>query len=290
MRTDLISVNGEILPFSEYKLSARDRAFLYGDGVYAQIPVYAGSPFMAADLLDRLMNDCVRLHIPMVLMLEELCVMLKEFLDAAEVGGEDALVYCQVSRGVGGEGLNPPETNIPELTMQLRTWNRNLLKELRETGVKLHVAEDKRGEMCSVHSTCRLGEVLARAEARRARLYDALFVTADGKITEATEAGFYVLKDGLLWTHPQGERVHENLLARILKEKLAPQMELTVLEKPFTIEFALSAEEAFICAPQLEFLPVTKLARKNMPTKGPGKMTIDLQAAYEKFVAAQLKL
>lgn len=290
MKTDLISVNGELMPLEKYTIWATDRAFRYGDGVYTQVPVYAGKPLFAGDFMDQLMDDCIKLRIPMVLTVEELCQFLQEFLEAAEVGRENCQIYVQVTRGMGGDGLNAPETNIPELSMQLLPWSRKELVALRETGAKLHTVTDKRGEMCDIHTTCRVGEVLARAEARRGRLYDALFVLADGKVTEATEAAFYVVKDGLLWTHPLDGHVHPSLHARLLKEKLAPELNLTVLEKPFTVDFALSAEEAFLLGGTVEFLPVVKLARKLVADGQPGQTTRNLQDAYEEFVTKHLKL
>ena len=47
-------VNGEFLPFEAARISPFDRGFLFGDGAYEVMPVYAGRPFRAAAHCERL--------------------------------------------------------------------------------------------------------------------------------------------------------------------------------------------------------------------------------------------
>ena len=39
----IVYLNGEFLPLEDAKISVLDRGFIYGDGVYELVPVYAGS-------------------------------------------------------------------------------------------------------------------------------------------------------------------------------------------------------------------------------------------------------
>ena len=47
-------LNGEYLPLSQARISPLDRGFLYADGVYELIPVFARRPFRLDAHLDRL--------------------------------------------------------------------------------------------------------------------------------------------------------------------------------------------------------------------------------------------
>ena len=47
-------LNGSFLPLTEARVSPFDRGFLFGDGVYEVIPVYASRPFRLRQHLDRL--------------------------------------------------------------------------------------------------------------------------------------------------------------------------------------------------------------------------------------------
>ena len=53
----IVYLNGRYLPLEEATVSVLDRGFIYGDGVYELIPVYAGEPFRLAQHLRRLQNS-----------------------------------------------------------------------------------------------------------------------------------------------------------------------------------------------------------------------------------------
>ena len=46
-------LNGKFLPLAEAKISALDRGFVFGDGVYELIPVYSKKPFRLDEHLRR---------------------------------------------------------------------------------------------------------------------------------------------------------------------------------------------------------------------------------------------
>ena len=50
--TELIWLNGEILPMSEARLNIEDRGFQFADGVYEVIRLYDGRPFTLREHLD----------------------------------------------------------------------------------------------------------------------------------------------------------------------------------------------------------------------------------------------
>jgi D-alanine transaminase len=82
------------------------------------------------------------------------------------------------------------------------------------------------------------------------RMDDALFVLGD-KLTETTEATFMLVKDGMLWTYPAGGHIRKNMTRRIIKEKLAPALDMQVIEKAFTLDFALAGRRGFPLRPPL---------------------------------------
>ena len=128
--------------------------------------------------------------------------------------------------------------------------------------------------------------LISKQKAAVGRAFDALFVR-DGKITEATEASFFIYKDGVLWTHPQDKFIHKNITRRLLVERLSKDLDLQIIERAFDKEFALKADEAFICGPRCEFMPVTKIDRSFVADGKPGELVQKLQAAYMDFVAKE---
>ena len=49
-----VFLNGEFMPLEDAKVPVLDRGFIFGDGVYEVIPVYAGVPLRAREHFERL--------------------------------------------------------------------------------------------------------------------------------------------------------------------------------------------------------------------------------------------
>ena len=127
---------------------------------------------------------------------------------------------------------------------------------------------------------------MARQKAAISGAFDALFVR-DGKITETTESSFMLVKDEVLWTAPENENIHKNITRKVIKERLALDLGMPVVEKNFDVDFALKAEEAFICGPRCEIVPVVKIDRKLLNGGEVGKVVPQLLEAYKNFVARE---
>ena len=162
--------------------------------------------------------------------------------------------------------------------------DREDLAAKQEKGVNLITEKDVRWLRCDLNTLNRLPSVLAKQKARVSRAFDALFVREDGKITETTESNFFVVKDELIWTHPANNLIFNSVTRRLIKERLAVDIDLQVIEKAFDLEFVLKAEEAFIAGPRCEIVPVTKIDRKFIGDGKVGSITQKLISEYKKFV------
>jgi D-alanine transaminase len=92
----------------------------------------------------------------------------------------------------------------------------------------------------------------------------------------------------MLWTYPMKlGSIHANGTRQLIKEKLAATLDMQVIEKAFTKDFALGAEEALVCGPRCEIMPVSKIDRRVVGDGKPGKFTLQLQAALEDYIREQ---
>ena len=281
---NLVLIDGEIMPMEEAFVDVNDRGHNFGDGVFELVPVYNGRCFALLPLMNNLFDSVIAAKIPGVYMIEEL-VEFHENLIAA-TGLENCEIYTQVTRGSAPYGLAYPEPSVPRLTMFAVPVDRAELAEKRAKGVNVITEKDERWSRCDVNTLNRLPEVLAKQKATISRAFDALFVR-DGKITESTEASFFIYKDGILWTHPENNFIHKNVVRRLLMERLSKDLDLQIIERPFDKEFALKADEAFLCGPRCEFMPVTKIDRGFVNGGKVGELVPQLQSAYTAFVAKQ---
>ena len=287
MKTDLILINNDIVDAEEINVHPFNRGHQFGDGVYEIIPVYNGKAILAEAHMENLFSAMVQIKIPGFYMVEEMVEFTERMIEAAEV--RDGLLYTQVTRGIGPYELNFPEQCEPELIMQAVPLDREKLAELRNAGVSLMTVPDERAVKCELNTLNRLPEILAKNKARIGKCFDALFVRND-KITESTEAAFMVVKDEMLWTYPMKlGSVHSNATRQLIKEKLAPALDMQVIEKAFTKDFILGAEEAFLCGPRCEIMPVVKIDRRMIADGKPGKVTLQLQAAFEDYIREQIQ-
>ena len=287
MKTNLILINNDIIDPEEINVHPFNRGHQFGDGVYEIVQVYNGKAIHAEMHMENLFNAMVQIKIPGFYMVEEMVDFTRRMIEAAEV--TDGLLYTQVTRGIGPYELDFPEQCEPELIMQAVPLDRAALAEKRKTGVNLITVSDERAVKCDLNTLNRLPEILARNKARVGKCYDALFVK-DEKITEATESSFMVVKDEMLWTYPMKlGNVHSNLMRQLIKEKLAATLDMQVIEKAFTKDFALGAEEAFLCGARCEIMPVTKIDRRMVADGKPGRMTLQLQTAFEDYIREETK-
>ena len=284
MNENLVLIDGEIMPMEEAFVDVNDRGHNFGDGVFELVPVYNGRCFALLPLMNNLFDSVISVKIPGVYMIEEL-VEFHESLIAA-TGLENCEIYTQITRGSAPYGLAYPEPSVPRLTMFAVPVDREALAEKRAKGVNVITEEDERWARCDVNTLNRLPEVVAKQKATISRAFDALFVR-DGKITEATEASFFIYKDGVLWTHPENNFIHKNVVRRLLMERLSKDLDLQIIERPFDKDFALKADEAFLCGPRCEFMPVTKIDRGFVNGGKVGELVPQLQAAYTAFVAKE---
>lgn len=284
IKEHLVLIDGEIMPMEEAFVDVNDRGHNFGDGVFELVPVYNGRCFALLPLMNNLFDSVISVKIPGVYMIEELVEFHESLIEAT--GMQNCEIYTQITRGSAPYGLAYPEPSVPRLTMFAVPVDRAALSEKRAKGVNVITEKDERWSRCDVNTLNRLPEVVAKQKATVSRAFDALFVR-DGKITESTEASFFVYKDGVLWTHPENNFIHKNVVRRLLMERLAKDLDLQIIERPFDKEFALKADEAFLCGPRCEFMPVTKIDRRFVNGGNPGELAVKLQKTYEEFVAKE---
>ena len=280
----LVLVDGEIMPEAEAFIDVNDRGHNFGDGVFEIVPVYNGRCFALLPHMNNLFDSVIAVKIPGVYMIEELVEFHESLL--AATGLKDCEIYTQVTCGSGAYALSYPEQSIPHLTMYAVPVDREALAEKRAKGVNVITVEDVRWARCDINTLNRLPEVMAKQKAVIGNAFDSLFVR-DGKITESTEASFFIYKDGILWTHPENNFIHKNITRRLLMERLSKDLDLQIIERAFDKDFALKADEAFLCGPRCEFMPVTKIDRSFVADGKVGELTQKLQDAYMAFVAKE---
>src|SRR3978361_1984689 len=159
----LCYLNGEYGPVRDAKVSVLDRGFIFGDGIYEVVPVYARKLFRFDEHLARLGPSLAQLRIATPHGRDQWLERCRKLIDAfAERGGAtDQLVYIQVTRGVAPRDHVMPPGLEPTGFMMVSAM-KPASGEQRHHGVACITARDFRWERGDIKSISLLGNVLAR--------------------------------------------------------------------------------------------------------------------------------
>ena len=206
---DVAFINGRFLPWKDATVSIDDRGFQFGDGVYEVVRIYRGVPFELPAHLDRLTRSAKELRISQPYSRTEWAQWIQQGLSQA--GYQDAKVYIQITRGAAPRDHAFPLEIQPTVVMTIREL-RPLGLEVRQVGVVACTCEDLRWGRCDIKSLNLLGNVLAREEARKAGVFEAILVK-DGLVTEGSLSNVMAVQSGTVVTAPRSRQssVHRDV-------------------------------------------------------------------------------
>jgi len=293
-------VNGELRPADALHLSVFDRGFQLGDGVFETLRARGGRPTELDEHLERLRRSATGLDIELPAGVDaQLAEGIAALLEAEGLGGPegDASIRITVSRGaITARGLLPAEHVAPTVAIQAWPVPPTPADHL-ELGLHLvasAVRRDPENPLASLKTTSRADYVFARLEARRAGADDALFLTIDGNLSEATSANLFLVRRGAAGSRP--ELATPALGCAILPGTTrtwllgwAGRAGLAPVEGWLTPADLAEADEAFLCSSVAGVLPVTRFEGRPIGSGAPGPWTLRARAAREAFIRGDLE-
>lgn len=275
-------IDGEIIAIDAKVVSMEDRGHQFGDGVYEVTRVYNGKCFALNEHMDRLYRSLRELKIPAVYTFSELAGFHERLIE--ESGILEGGVYLQITRGTAPRAHGFPEVTVPQLTMSIRPLGTGgALNEVRKNGCKVLTVKDERWLRCDIKSLNLLGNILAKQQAKEAGCFEAILVR-DGMLTEGSSSNFFIIRDGVLWTHPVNNLILKGVTRTLIVEKIAPELGIPVIEKPFSSETAKTADEAFLSGTTTEIAPVVIVDGNPVGEGKVGPFTLQLQQAYQQMI------
>ncbi len=250
----LCYLNGEYLPLNQAKVSVLDRGFIFGDGVYEVVPVYARKLFCFDAHMARLGRSLSKLrldnpHTPAEWL--ERCRRL-----VADLEEPDQLLYIQVTRGVALRDHAMHAGAEPTVFMMASPM-KGLSPELRHRGVACVTARDFRWERGDIKSTSLLGNVLSRQiSADHGAIETVMF--RDGFLTEASSSNVWVVHEGALLGPPKSEHVLEGIRYDLLRG-LCEEVGVAYNLRPISEAEVMAADELLLSSATKEVLAVTTL-------------------------------
>jgi len=271
----IVYVNGQWLAEGNASVSIFDRAVLFADAIYEVTCVIDRKLIDFSAHMERLKRSLAALNIHFNVSEQELLECHRQLSEKNNL--TDGCIYLQISRGAVDRDFQLDNSVEPSLFMFTQRIRHDALMEIHP--IKMLSIPEGRWLRRDIKTTQLLYASLAKSSVLEQGCDEAVFVE-NGFITEATSANFYMVShDNTIITRPLDGTILPGITrARLLK--LARENGVTIDERPFTLEEALSARELFISSATKFAMPVIALDGKLIGDGNMGKLTATLRQLY----------
>jgi D-alanine transaminase len=272
-------VNGRYVPHAAARVHVEDRGYQFADGVYEVCEIRGGHLIDERLHMARLERSLAELRIAAPMPLNALGVVLRETARRNRV--RDGLVYLQITRGVARrDHAFPAPGTKPAIIVTARNQDSAKNEALAADGIGVITVPENRWERVDIKSVGLLPNVLAKQAAREAGAKEAWFVDKEGYVTEGSSTNAWIVtRDGKLVTRPADHGILRGITRTVLLDVIADQG-LELDERPFTVEEAHAAREAFVTSATQIVMPVVAIDGKPVGNGAPGLISTALRRDF----------
>lgn len=263
---ELAYLNGTIMPVENALISIEDRGYQFGDAVYEFVVSYGGKLFRMEDHLKRLARSMRELSFPDISMsiIEQAIVDLFEASQLSRAG-----IYIQVSRGVAPREHSYSNQMPLQTVMTVKPFPE--IHPQIEHGTSAITVEDFRWGRCDIKTVQLLPNTLSKQKAVDSGAGDAIFVSQDGVVREATSTNVFIIKDNKAVTHPLNNNILPGITRQVILE-ICREKNIPYEERFFKTDALYSADEVFLTGTLTEVLPIISINEKTIADGKPGPL------------------
>jgi branched-chain amino acid aminotransferase len=279
----LAYVNGELVPEEEATVSVFDAGLNFADGVFEGIRVYDGRVFRLEEHLDRLYASAATFELDIGMEQNELASEILRWLTANRVTS-DFHFRPIVTRGKRFPPRMDPRFSKDDSTLIIVGGP----VSPAGAGMRVVISPVQRPAPAAlpahVKSLSYGPALLARLDAIRRGVDEAIMLDELGLVAEASVANVFAVVDGALLT-PQPRACLDGITRRAVMA-LGRAAGLKVVEVGLTPAVLASADEVFLTGTSAEVTPVLELDGHSLGDSA-GPVTSDLRAAYAQLTRSE---
>jgi D-alanine transaminase len=275
----IVYVNGNYVPENEATVSVFDRGFVMADAIYEVTAVMDGKMIEFDGHMVRMQRSLDELDIAFKVDYDEMLAIHREMIARNNLvsGG----IYIQITRGnpgdrdflfEDGDAISPTIVLFTQEKQDPRN-NSNM-----ESGWHVMTMDDLRWHRRDIKTVQLLWPSLAKTAAIRSG-FDDTWMVENGTITEGTSNNAYIIKDGVIITR----QLSHDILHGITRASLlryAKDRQMTIEERPFTVDEVKAADEAFVTSASTYVTPIISIDGVNIGDGAPGKHALELRQVY----------
>jgi branched-chain amino acid aminotransferase len=266
-------LNGDFFSASMARISAGDRGFLYGDGLFETIRIHDARPFLWEWHMMRLTDGAVSLGIALPQTTESLLSNVHELIRRNSMS--QSVIRIALSRGVGERGYGVTGEEQPTLLITQHSPPTTPAKPLSLASTSARVAIGD--PLAKVKSANKLASILAKRDAAAQGADDGLILNSDGNVTETSSANLFWVEGGTLHTPPVSDGVLPGVTRRLVVG-LASALGQAVREESVTSDRLQQADAVFVTSAATGVIAVDQV---NGGALGTHPLTCQLQDAYD---------
>jgi branched-chain amino acid aminotransferase len=284
----LISINGELVPRDDAKVSVFDSGFLLGDGVWESLRLHNGTLVFLDDHLDRLFHGADVISMDTGRSKEEIS---SEILRVVQANGMHDEVHLRLilSRGLKPTPYQAPWVISSPPTMVIIPEYKKAKPQRSVDGISLVTVDIRRGgpevQDPRINSLSKHNCIAACIDAASKGGEEGLMLDPHGFVSTCNSTHFFMVKDGEVWTS-----TGEFCLDGITRSKvlgLCQDNEIPSFERNFGIEDVRSADEAFVTGTFAGLTPVVSFDGEPMSDGRRGPLCERLQGLYIDLVEGE---
>ena len=249
-------INQTIKPAHEASISVLDHGLLYGDGVFEGLRFYHGKTFMLEAHLERLTQSAQAIGLELPHSQAQIGMAINDLIE--HYPEDNGYLRLVVTRGPGSLGIDPRKCAQPELFIIADELTVMDISDARQ-GVSLHVARTRRPPArCldpAVKSLNYLNNILARIEANRAGMDEALMLNLDDHVCEGSVDNIFIISAGVLKTPPLSDGLLAGITRAVVIE-VAKEIGIPCEQTSLTVTDLEQADECFLTGTGAELIPV----------------------------------
>jgi len=286
----LISINGQLYPREDAKISVFDSGYLVGDGVWEAFRVHQSKMLFVHKHLDRLWQSAKVIGIQIPFTREVLLEEIQKTLDANDMR-DHIHVRVMLTRGIKKTPSQDPRLTISGPNVVIIAEHKAASSETKDKGISLFTSTYRRGSpdyldpRLNCHS--KLHEVQALIQAIEAGADEALMLDIHGFVATCNATNFFIIKNNEVWTSTG--QFCMNGITRGHVIELCQENRIPCFQKNFSLFDVYGADEAFVTGTFGGITPVVKIDGKSISQGQPGVLTLQLGSYYSAMLEDFIK-
>lgn len=279
-------VNGSYVPQGQAVVSIADRGFQFGDGVYGVVALCAGRPIDLEEHIARFAGYAQEIRLDLPVSHQVLRALCLELIRRNRVS--EGSLYLQLTRGQAPRTHAFPDTPVTASLIMI-VKDQPLIMDVQNLAcVSVVTTPDSRSRRSYIKSTSLLPTVLLRQQAKEQGCFETWLLDPQGYVCEGASSNAYIVVNGTIITRPQdGSLVPGVTRSRLLS--LAASAGIPIVERAFSKDEALKAQEAFLSGALSMVKSVVKIDDQILGDGTPGVITRQLAALYFDYCRSQVR-